>query len=283
MATQKLKQQGFSLVELVLVIIVLGIVSVSVAGFIRTGMQIYINATERDQLLGESRFVVERLTRELRLAVPNSVRVKSSNSGAIQCLEFVPAQWIAFYTHLSVFPETSTLATIAELANNAQGYRYTPGDYAIVYPTSNADVYNLDNHKRKEITACTDDGDMGNGDCTTADDTEHTAELTVTGAFADDSPASRLYIARNALSYCVTGDGHIYRSENEINTSQSIYASGTLMAQNLKNNSSASNEKPFQVYDASLSRNNLVHLLLTFERNDEIINYSSEVHIPNVP
>lgn len=282
----KVTAKGFTLVELVTVIIVLGIVSVGIAGFIRTGVEIYTDSTERDQLLGDSRFVVERLTRELRMAVPNSARIKTNNSETIQCIEFIPSEWVSFYTSLSVFPDTSTTATIVEFANNPVGFDLEPGDFAIVYPTNalenNNDVYHLANGKRQEIISCSDNGvDTG---CSTADDPGGIAKLTISGAFTDHSPASRLYIARKTISYCAQQDNRsIYRNEGNITEEQSIYTSGTLMAENINNDFSNEDEAPFKVYDATLTRNSLVHILLAFERNEEIVNFNSEVHVPNVP
>lgn len=276
------KKQGFTLVELVTVIIVLGVVSVGISGFIRTGVDIYSDVSERDQLLGDSRFVVERLNRELRNAIPNSVRVDTSNVTNTQCIEFVPSEWVSFYTSLSVLPDTSTSATIVEFADNPADFELGSNDFAIVYPTSNDDVYVLGNNKRKVILSCSDDGiDTG---CDTLDSLQRTAKLTINAAFDDHSPASRLYIARKTVSYCAVSNGNIYRNEiNAINDEQTVHESGTLMAENLKNNLSDVDEAPFRVYEATLTRNSLVHILLAFERNEEIINYSSEVHIPNVP
>ena len=276
----KATAKGFTLVELVTVIIVLGVVSVGISGFIRTGVQTYSDVIERDQLLGDSRFVVERIHRELRLAVPNSARVTANNAGNIQCLEFVPSAWVSFYTSLSVLPALSTTASIVEFANNAADFRLETNDFAIVYPTSTPDVYDLNNNKRKLITACTVNG---NDDCNEDIDPNGVAKLTVSAAFKDHSPASRLYIARTAVSYCAHSSGEIYRIEVNINTIQTVYSAGTLMAENLKNDFTQSDEAPFRIYDATLTRNGLVHILLAFERNEEIINYSSEVHIPNVP
>jgi MSHA biogenesis protein MshO len=276
----KTTAKGFTLVELVTVIIVLGVVSVGISGFIRTGVQIYADVTERDQLLGDSRFVVERIHRELRLAIPNSARVKTNSVGSIQCLEFVPSVWVSFYTSLSVLPALTTSANIVEFANNAANFNLEVNDFAIVYPTSNTDVYDLSNNKRKLITACTVNDD---DDCNQDVDPNGIAELTVSGAFEDHSPASRLYIARTAVSYCAHSNGEIFRIEDAINTTQSVYSAGTLMAENLKNDFTSINEAPFRVFEATLTRNGLVHILLAFERNEEIINYSSEVHIPNVP
>ena len=278
---------GFTLIELVIVIVILGIVSISVGNIVSTGTKIYIDATERDQLLSGSRFVVERLNRELRMALPNSARV--INSSTTQCLEFVPTQWVTFYTQLPTLPVSSTTVNVVEIADSQAQFSLQSGDFAVVYPTSNDDVYDLSNNKRKEIDFCTDTGD---GDCSTADTTDNLAQLVlkeITG-FADNSPASRLFIVRQAISYCARDEG-IYRhvsvdsgGNNIINTIQTLYTSGgSLMAENLVNDLSSASELPFRVANGTLKRNGLVQILLAFEHNDEIVNFSNEVHILNVP
>jgi MSHA biogenesis protein MshO len=273
----KTRPKGFTLVELVAVIIVLGVVSVGIAGFIRTGVEVYADVLERDQIIGDSRFVVERLNRELRSSIPNSIRV--TDDGNIQCLEFVPAEWVTFYTTLSVAPDTSSEATVLTLAENKIGYTLEPGDYAVVYPTTSFDVYHENSNKRREIVPCT------LSLCgTTNKTTINVDQLSISEAFLDHSPASRLYIARKAVSYCaVTGEKRIYRSENSlINSDQDLYSTGVLMAENLAN-VLANDEAPFSVSEATLTRNGLVQIFLTFNRSEEIINYNFGVHIPNVP
>jgi MSHA biogenesis protein MshO len=277
--------RGFTLIELVTVIVVLGIVSVGIAGFMRSGVQIYADATEREQLLGDSRFVIERLTRELRSAIPNSLRVAQDATRA--CIEFVPAQWVAFYTSLSVFPDTTNKGRVVELANNSAKYIWQAGDHAVVYPTKSEDVYNTTNGKRRQILACTTNMDANNdgnpdsdGNCANENVVSHLAELSFDGNFADNSPASRLYIARNAVSYCVVNSS-IYRIESAIAPSQSLYSSGNLMAEHVQNNIAL--DKPFVVLPASLSRNALAQIQLSFMRSEELINYGLEVNIANAP
>ncbi|MFT2092266.1 type II secretion system protein J [Paraglaciecola sp. 2405UD69-4] len=292
MKSKLLKNKGFTLIELITVIIVLGIVSVGLSSFIRTGLGIYTDAKEREQVLTESRFVVERLNREIRGAIPNSIRVATNSSNSIQCIEFVPAAWVSFYTTLPVLPDSASTMKTVEVANNPENYTFSIGDFAVVYPTmdaddaddndfnDSADVYDLSRNKRKAILSC----DNGNGEaCNISDGTEFTSEFTVSGAFADYSPASRVYFVNHAISYCAHSNGNIYRIQDTINPSQTIYNSGVLMAENLKNDFNNANERPFTIYAATLSRNSLVQLLLTFENNEEVINYSNEVHIPNVP
>ena len=298
MATAKLAaNKGFTLIELVTVIIVLGIVSIGITGFLRSGFQIYADANERQQILSESQFVVERLNRELRMAIPNSARLIYDAAAEIQCLEFVPAEWVSFYTTLPIYPSASTQARIVEIPASSQ-YRWQVGDFAFVYPTSSDgdDIYKYDakQPKRQTIQACSDavdaDGDGspdGDGDCNTADSKSHTAELTLSGAFAEKSPASRMYFGRRAVSFCVrTQDGKkgIYRHQGSISSTQTLYTGGgDLMAQHLQNNLAKVNELPFAVSETVLNRNGLIHILLAFELNEEQMNYSFEVHIPNVP
>lgn len=282
--------KGFTLVELITVIIVLGIVSVGLSGFLRTGLQIYSDANDRDQLLSASRFVMERLSRELRTAIPNSLRVQYSASSNTQCLEFVPALWTSYYTTLPVSPGTDTLARVVEFAANPNQYSWQTGDFALVYPTSTQDIYASTSQKRQSILACRDDMDAdedgnadGDGDCNTADSSSHLAELSLSGAFAHSSVASRIYFARHTVSFCLRNN-NMYRYQDGINENQTVYSGGgDILGQNIQNNLALSSELPFQISAPTLNRNALVQIRLSFELREEIVNYNTEVHIPNVP
>ena len=69
------KTNGFTLLELIIVIVLLGVMSVGISGFITLSTQTYLNVSERDKLLSSARFAVERLNREIRNSVPNSIRI----------------------------------------------------------------------------------------------------------------------------------------------------------------------------------------------------------------
>ena len=71
----KLKQKGFTLIELVIVIIVLSAISIATSTYISTGVSIYTDISERDKELNSTRFVMERLRREVLNALPNSLKV----------------------------------------------------------------------------------------------------------------------------------------------------------------------------------------------------------------
>src|SRR5690554_3175747 len=82
------RTRGFTLIELIIVIILLALSGLFVFNYLGFGAQIFRDTTEREQLVAQSRFAVNRLTAELRNAVPRSVRTRGADSQ--RCLEFMP-------------------------------------------------------------------------------------------------------------------------------------------------------------------------------------------------
>lgn len=85
--------RGFTLVELVMVILLLGVMATFTSQFIGIGTQIYGDASRREQLMSDARFALERLNRELRDAVPGSVRIEDEAGNPLDqgaCLRFWP-------------------------------------------------------------------------------------------------------------------------------------------------------------------------------------------------
>ncbi len=97
------KQSGFTLIELVTVIVILGILSVGISSFLKFGAQIFVDATDRDKILSSARFAIERLNRELRGAVPNSARILVNNGN--HCIEFTPIAHSFVYIDIPVSPD----------------------------------------------------------------------------------------------------------------------------------------------------------------------------------
>ncbi|MCA1245828.1 prepilin-type N-terminal cleavage/methylation domain-containing protein [Massilia sp. MS-15] len=77
--------RGFTLVEAIVVIAVIGIIAAIVAAFIRTPVQNYIDTATRAELTDEADLALRRMARDIRLALPNSVRV-SADGRAIEFL-----------------------------------------------------------------------------------------------------------------------------------------------------------------------------------------------------
>ncbi|GAA0374078.1 type II secretion system protein [Bowmanella denitrificans] len=285
--------KGFTLMELIVVITILGVVSLTVFSFIGLGTRIYVDATERDQLLSEARFVVERLNRELRNAVPGSIRTRQANTNSSHCIEFVPIKWSGFYTDIPVAPEApvSTFQAV-ELAATMDSYVFSSGDRAIVYPLTSRDVYNSTDVPREQYPISSVSGPDADG----------LMSIQLNGAvqFANDSPASRFYIGGQPVAYCFWREGGVsdtwlyrYQGYGYISSptnSASVIAliragQSSLMAKGVHPYSTlaANDELPFKVQAATLTRNALVQIRLRFELNEEIVTYHYEVQVPNVP
>lgn len=71
-------QQGFTLVEAIVAIVITGIVAAMVTMFIRTPIQQYMDAESRAAITDVADTALRRMGRDLRLALPNSVRVDPS-------------------------------------------------------------------------------------------------------------------------------------------------------------------------------------------------------------
>ena len=69
------RQRGFTLIELIVVIVITAIVAGMVTVFIRAPVQSYLDVAARAELADAADLATRRITRDVRLALPNSVRV----------------------------------------------------------------------------------------------------------------------------------------------------------------------------------------------------------------
>ena len=274
----KKSSQGFTLLELVLVIIILGVMAVGVSGFITLSTQTYLNATNRDELIGNARFVIERLSRELRNVVPNSIRINTFDAG--QCIQFTPITASTIYIDIPVAPEVAskTLSVIPFIDDlTGTTYEYNIGDLVTVYPLITEDIYT---NTSGRVLAKTFPIDVDNSD--TSGVINLLDNLSPDVNFEEDSPTQRLYITNQQVSYCYalsSGVGTLIRFSEAIAGGTQIYptSTGVFMAGYL------SNTNPFNYASATLQRNAVVQMRLQFSNNDENYVFDHEVHINNVP
>lgn len=269
-----LKAAGFTLIEMVTVILILGIIIVGISSFVIFGTRIFVESSAVDQVLSQSRFGIERMTRDIRRAVPNSMRVLTATDGSYQCLELLPISSSTSYLEAPFVPQIAqnTITAIKSIRpiNAAQS--------VLIYPLTASEVYNPQGltAKRFLVQSVAESGDL------------LTITLTQSVRFTEASPLKRLYLADNPLSYCFINTANnvelrLYQNYGyKVNQpSPTVMGNGVLMAQNITNTLAVN---PAVILTPStLVTNAIVHLQPLFSVNGETFQYQHQVQVMNVP
>jgi MSHA biogenesis protein MshO len=131
------RARGFTLVEAVVTIAILGIVAAIVAVFIRAPILSYRDTVDRAELTDQADLALRRVARDIRLALPNSVRVSDAGDHLEMLLTRSGARYLSAedgVTSVPVLsfdsPGSSTFTAIGMPASFAQ---VKAGDYIVVY------------------------------------------------------------------------------------------------------------------------------------------------------
>lgn len=254
-------QRGFTLVELIIVIVLLAIIAGFSFQFVGIGAQMFSTGAERLQTIEKSRFAIERVTREIRGAVPNSVR----ESG--QCIEFVPIVAAGTYYNAPIRPDSSSEMTLVTFAGSPYAtdieWELDGTERVFIYATRPNFIYANSPQRYANI----DGEDSFNS-------IESLLTLEGDSQFAKESPLKRAYIGSYPVRFCLI-DSELFREERDwdgLTKESALIATGV------------SSEEPFDVTANNQQSNNIVTIQLQFGENaDEQIFYYREVHIPNAP
>ncbi|MGI9328055.1 MAG: PulJ/GspJ family protein [Pseudomonadales bacterium] len=252
--------QGFTIVELVTVMAVLGILSVGTMTFLNNSSNGYAATISRSQLAEDARLTMARMTSELRRALPRSVRV----AGA--CIEFVPTASASNYVSV---PTTMTALSFDSWPLDplpvAAGLR------AAVYP--GVGLYQLSNP-----------GPISSTVVLAPPDANNRVRVTLASAhqFASESPQQKYFLVSDPISYCLSA-GWLFRYENygfnstqpSVVTLPNALPNRSVFAENVIGS--------FTVSGATLARNSEVVLDLTFQRRDEQVQIAHLVQVRNAP
>jgi MSHA biogenesis protein MshO len=281
--------KGFTLIELIIVIVLLGILSVGISGFLKLGTEMFVDVKNRSEIVATARFAMERLNRELRSALPNSVMAIPTtgfDSSEIQCIQYIPIETTAHYLDIPTSdanePQSNTLSVI-EFDLNSLVFDGSNNIQIAVYPLNNNDVYSATQNKLRLLEDATIDQSNAVGNSKQWDLNFDNNIL-----FEEDSPTERLYFINDKVSYCVRRtELKRFVGDNPLDNANPVTFfdsdnNGVLMATNLLFDASQ-NEYPFRVSEATQLRNSTVLIKLIFSRNEEFFVFNNEVHIPNAP
>lgn len=260
------RQRGFNLLELILSVAVLGILSAGMFGFVGSSVEGYVDSRDREALQSQARFVVERLGRELRHAVPNSIAIINDNNSEStnnvgSCLIYTPIKYAGVYDQFLDNPARVDLA----LSSQASGWEASVIGHKMVFlPLKRADLFSqssaINAQNSFEITGSVKKNQL-------------MLSKNPSATWPVASLSKRLYIYKHSVAFCFKGANLIRRV---------IVADGTtkeemILAKNVLP------ESQFTVFSASLSQTNLINVYYRFGRGDETSVYNQQIQVTNAP
>jgi MSHA biogenesis protein MshO len=270
-------QQGFTLLELIMVLVMLGVVSSMVAVFIRSPVDAYLDSNRRAAMSDAADTALRRMSRELRQALPNSIRSPAPN-----CIEFIPTRTGARYRANDVVEGDGSALDFSVADSRLNLLAINPawpadqqvrvGDVIAVYnlgPGMN-DAYNSDNTATVTSVALSTDG------------TETSLGITPK-KFPLASAGNRLHVIpgdESVVAFQCLGGQLLRRSHHGLSNSCPSTVSEPARQTRLASHVEACE---FLVGSADLQRNSLVQLVLTLQNNNESVRLYTEVHTNNVP
>lgn len=297
---------GFTLVELVMVIALAGLVAVMISAVLMRPMQGFVDQSRRAELVDLAATALNRMARDVRLAVPNSVRV-SADGNAVEMLLIQTSKTnpdfsgAARYRPNRTSSETLKFAdsgagscdsTVAGGACNvvellAPGFDPSGAQWMVVYnigslsgsnPVAGANVWASANPGVITPTGTTFSATGGASGVTQI-------ALDLPGAagefdFAFESPQRRVYFAESVVGYRCEGD-HLVR-----------YSYGDLLAVVPSSPPTGSNPRvlansvrgcTFLYQPGTAVRAGLLSMVLELNQDGEALRLLQQVHVDNAP
>jgi len=170
---------GFTLIEMIIVIVILGIIGLIIGRIINSATRGYQSRAAMKELQSSGRLALDYLELELRYAVPNSARVLAGGAG----LEYGRTIFGGHFHNIS--------GTVMAVDDDLSGLDFS-GKWLVIYNTHPADFYG------------------GSSVFPIAGNTGNT--ITCTTNINRDSPYQRYYVCDSAVKVSQNGDGLIYYS-----------------------------------------------------------------------
>jgi MSHA biogenesis protein MshO len=265
---KKLKSAaGFTLIEIVVVIIIVGILSVMGGQFIVTPISNYIALSRRARLVDQADMAMRRMQRDIRHALPNSIRIDGSGH-YLEMLNTVDGGRYRRY-------QDGGLGDILDFTVADNGFDVLgdldsappQGDYLVVYNTSSNGVTGNAYAASADNRAVVGAGSSLNA-----------IVLSPAFNFANASPNQRFFVVDQPVTYACEG-GRLNRYAGyAINSIQATPPSGSpaLVSQGVSS-------CHFSYDPGANQRAGLVTLRLSLSEDGETITLLHQVHVVNAP
>lgn len=295
--------KGFTLIELVITMLLVGILSTSIAVFISRPILAQSQVAIRAELVNSAEFALRRIRRDIQNAVPNSVRVKTSGTqNAIEFLNTVEgaryvtnsstaSQNLIFTGTSSQFSVVGTFQVAASnstcLTNACRLVIYNTGAYSgsgFDSPIAGSNVYSLSTSAGPMPPPGSAVITPAGSTITISNSTQGDVTLSPSMLFAFPSPMQRVYIVDSPVSYiCDTSTGIITRYQGyAIAETQPTTAPVGSTSAILTNNVSSC---VFTYAPGTTQRNGVLLMNLTVKKptSTETVTLINEVSVSNSP
>lgn len=287
------KQAGFSLIELIVVIVLLGVLATGAGMLILRPIEAYDAQQRRQQLVDQGEMALRQIARDVRQALPNSLRVPTAGSFTNLAVEMVNtvdgARYRDEFGGIYVTDENFRLDFIsADTSFNLLGglnnpAAFDPANRIVIYNTSDsiyAEALELDN----EGIITNSSTVIGFSTLNPGPNREDQITMTPGFRFTQQSPGQRLFFVNGAISYvCDLAGGRIlrYSGYGFVNPQPTPTAPPlTGVAETVITQLSACS----MTYTAGTTqRGGLLSLNIAIANAGEVINLFHQVHVNNVP
>ncbi len=274
------RAHGFTLIEAVLTMIVLGIMAATVMLFLSGPVTGYMQAKQRATLVATAHTALAQMVRDLRGALPNSIR--TTQTAGVDALELIP---IVAGGRYRAGPGGSYTANTdilqfnqADAEFNIEGHLAVPS-YPFTSSTDRLVIYNVGIAGANAYSNSQVITPVGDTITVTNLGSEDHLQLSQPFQFAYRSPGQRLYLVGRPISWlCDLSAGTLRR--------YSGYPLGPIQPVNGPLGSLAAAQVSactFQYQPGTSSRSALLSLSLTLTSKGESVTLLEQVHISNVP
>lgn len=261
-------QSGFTLVEMIMVIVITGILGSMAAVFIKMPVQQYVDVARRAELTDIMDLALGRMENDIRSALPHSARASSvaCTGGTCSFLEILPSSGSGRYRNgaggtgdaLTIAASDASFEVLGAMPTFASGVQ------VIVTDNTVAAAYNADYRTSWVSTSA--------------------PIVTITplpSGFPSPSPSVRFHIIDQAVSYVCDPAGTLTRYSYPISTIQPTATTGLGAARLLANNV---NSCSFGVTDNNGAvGNSLVAISLGLSKDGETAMLYKVVHVGSEP
>ncbi len=274
------QNKGFTLVELIVTIVLVGILSSLGGRLISRPIEGYIDLERRTELVDQAQVAVARMRRDIRSALPNSIRI-SSDGKRLEMLHVVDGgryrREVASDGSGDILSFTYADVTFEALGGLAHPTDIRVGDMVVVYNLAATGTVANAYYSASGTGAAT----MNRKPLLAYDGASHIITLDAGSyPYPFSSPYQRFFIVDGAITYMLSSGQLTRHAGYSFSNTQYAPAAGggDVVAKNI-----VLADSSFSYDSGTAGRSGLVTVQLALEKEGERITVLNQMHVDNAP